>query len=153
MIAPLRLIIIPLTLFILTPFGLSAQQSIADETPILATTDYKKSPTSRPKYPFRKTVKEEIPDYYRHHKKMYSNYEGYAIELTTSMLPLKRNYFLFDQFGSVHYEKLENGEYSYCIQAKFSTKKSVERFLELIILPKAPEARLVEYKNGKRRYM
>ena len=153
MIAPLRLILIPLTLFILSPLGLNAQQSIADESPILATTDYKKSPTSRPKYPFRKQVREEIPDYYRHHKKMSSQYEGFAIELTTSGLPLKRNYFLFEQFGSVFYDQLEKGGYSYCIIANFSSRKSVERFLELIILPKAPEAKLIEYKNGKRKYL
>jgi len=153
MTAPLRLILIPLTLLIISPFGLSAQQSLTDEAPILATADYKKSPTSRPKYPFRSQAKEEIPDYYRHHNKMSSNYEGYAIELTTSTLPLKRNYFLFDQFGSIFYDKLNDGAYTYCIQANFSSKKSVERFLETIILPKAPEARLVEYKNGKRKYL
>ena len=75
------------------------------------------------------------------------------IELTTSYLPLKRNYFLFEQFGSVFYDKLEDGGYSYCILANFSSKKSVERFLEIIILPKVPEARLVEYKKGKRKVM
>jgi hypothetical protein len=153
MIAPLRLILIPLTIFVLAPFGLSAQQSISDETPILATADYKKSPTSRPKYPFHEQHKEEIPDYYRHHKRMSSNYEGFAIELTTSSLPLKRNYILFDQFGSVYYDQLEKGGYSYCIQANFSSKKSVERFFETVILPKAPEAKLIEYRKGKRKYL
>ena len=153
MITPLRLILIPLTLFILSPFGLSAQNSTADEAPILANADYKKSPTSRPKYPFRSQPKEEVPDYYRHHKKISSSYEGFAIELTSSALPLKRNYFLFDQFGSVYYEKLDDGAYSYCIKANFSSKKSVERFLETIILPKAPEAKLVEYRKGKRKYL
>ncbi len=149
----LRQLLIPLTLFILTPFGLFAQQSISDETPILANADFEKPPTSRPKYPYRKQKKEVIPDYYRHHKKLSANYEGYAIELTISYLPLKRNYFLFDQFGSVYYDKLKKGGYSYCILANFSSKKSVERFLEIIILPKATEARLVEYKKGKRKYL
>ncbi len=152
MITSLRLILIPLILFILTPFSLSAQQS-TDETPILAKADYKKPPTSRPKYPFRKQQKEEIPDYYRHHNKLSSNYEGYVIELTTSRLPLKRNHSLFDQFGSIFYDKLKNGGYSYCILANFSSKKSVEHFLETIVLPKATEAKLVEYKNGKRKYL
>ena len=149
----LRQIVILLTCFILTPCGLSAQQSIADESPILANADIKKSSTSRPKYPFREKTREEIPDYYRHHKKLSSNYEGYAIELTTSNLPLKRNYFLFDQFGNVFYDKLEGGNYTYCILANFSSKKSVELFLETIILPKAVEAKLIEYKNGKRKYL
>ena len=149
----LRQILIPLTLLITVSFSLSAQQSISDESPILANADLIKPNTSRPKYPFREVKREEIPDYYRHHKKLSSEYEGYAIELTTSDLPLKRNYFLFDQFGNVNYDKLEDGGYSYCILAKFSSKKSVEHFLETIILPKAPEARLIEYKNGKRKYL
>ncbi len=149
----LRQIIFPLTLILLIPFGLSAQQSLSDESPILANADFKKSPVSRPKYPFRKKQKEEIPDYYRHHKKLSSIYEGYVIELTTSDLPLKRNYFLFDQFGNVHYDKLKKGGYSYCIMANFSSKKSVEHFMETIILPKAPEAKLIEYKKGKRKYL
>jgi hypothetical protein len=153
MTATLRQIVILLTLFFLIPFGLSAQESISDDTPLLANADIEQPPTSRPKYPFRKKQKEEIPDYYRHHKKLPSNYEGYAIELTTSALPLKRNYFLFDQFGNVFYDKLEEGGYSYCILANFSSKKSVERFLELIILPKATEARLLEFKKGKRKYL
>ena len=153
MIASLRLVLIPLTFFILIPFGLYAQQSITDDAPILASADTEKPPANRPKYPFRKAKKEEIPDYYRHHNKLSSNYEGYVIELTTSYLPLKRNYFLFEQFGSVFYDKLEDGGYSYCILANFSSKKSVERFLEIIILPKVPEARLVEYKKGKRKVM
>lgn len=147
----LRQLLIPLTLFILTPFGLSAQQSKSEEPSILAIADVKTPPIGRPKYPFRKKQKEEIPDYYRHHKQLSASYEGYAIELTTSALPLKRNYFLFDQFGNVFYDKLESGGYSYCILANFSSKKSVERFLEMIILPKAKEARVVAYKKGKRR--
>ncbi len=145
--------LILLTLLITIPFGLSAQQSITDESPILANADIIKSTNSRPKYPFREIHREEIPDYYRHHKKLSSNYEGYAIELTTSDLPLKRNYFLFNQFGNVNYDKLNEGGYSYCILANFSSKKSVEHFLETIILPKAPEARLIEYKKGKRKYL
>ncbi len=149
----LRQLLIPFTLFILTPFGLSAQLSISGETPILANADFEKPSTSRPKYPFRKQKKEEIPDYYRHHKKLSANYEGYAIELITSYLPLKRNHFLFDQFGSVYYDKLEKGGYSYCILANFSSRKSLERFLETIILPKAIEARMIEYKKGKRKYL
>ncbi len=152
MIVLLRQICIPLTLLFINPFGLSAQQNVSEET-ILANADTKKSPTSRPKYPIRKLQMEEIPDYYRHHKNLSSNYEGYVIELTTSDLPLKRNYFLFDQFGNVYYDKLKKGGYSYCILVKFSSKKSVEQFLENIILPKAPEARLVEYKKGKRKYL
>jgi hypothetical protein len=152
MIVALRPILIPLTFLILTPFGLTAQQS-ATEEPILANATFEKPPASRPKYPFRKKQKEEIPDYYRHHKSLTSNFEGYVIELITSDLPLKRNYFLFDQFGNVYYDKLSKGGYSYCILANFSSKKSVEHFLKTIILPKAPEARLVEYRKGKRKYL
>ncbi len=149
----LRQILIPLTFFTFAAFGLSAQQNFDDEPVILADAGDSNSKKSRPKYPLPiQKQKEVIPDYYRHHKKLPAGYQGFVIELTTSDMPLKRNYFLFDQFGNVFYDQLRKGDYAYCILINFSKRKAVKKFLNNIILPKAPEARLVEYKNGKRKY-
>jgi len=95
--------------------------------------------------------KDKVPYFFRHHKKMPITYTGYAIELTTADLPLKRDYFLFEKFGNVHYEKRKEGGYAYLILIKFKTKKSVENFLNNIVLPKAPEAKMVTYKRGVRK--
>ncbi len=91
-----------------------------------------------------------IKDFYRHHKKLSVTYDGYAIELTTADFPLNRDYHLFEQFGKVYYDRVEGKGYSYLIIADFSSKKAIEQYLKTVIIHKAPEAKLVEYKKGKR---
>lgn len=92
-----------------------------------------------------------IPHYYRHHKKLPLTHTGVVIELTTSDLPLKRNYHLFKQFGNVYYDKLDKGGYAYCILTNFSDSKKARRYLEKIIIHRAPEAKVVNYHLGRRR--
>ncbi len=89
-------------------------------------------------------------DFFRHHKKLPKTYEGYAIELTTSDFPLSRDYHLFEQFGQVFYDKVEGQGYAYMIIADFSSKKSLEQYVQNVVIHKTSEARIVEYKKGKR---
>lgn len=100
---------------------------------------------------FSRTTKKIIPHYYRHHKKLPLTHTGVVIELTTSDLPLRRNYHLFKQFGNVYYDKLDKGGYAYCILTKFSDSKKARRYLEKIIIHRAPEAKVVNYHLGRRR--
>ncbi len=95
-------------------------------------------------------VEEVIPYYYRHHKKLSSFYSGYVIELTTSDLPLRRDYFLFEKFGNVLVDQLEEGGFSYVIQG-FRNEKSAQAFLDNIVIHNAPEAKLVQYNKGERK--
>lgn len=99
---------------------------------------------------FDKSELEEVAYYYRHHKRLPAIYEGFAIELTTSDLPLKRNYFLFNQFGNISVEKLKEGGYAYLIKVEFTKRETAENFVKNIILHRAPEAKVVEYVNGVR---
>ena len=94
---------------------------------------------------------DKVPYFFRHHKKIPISYSGFAIELTTADLPLKRDYFLFEKFGNVFYEKRKEGGYAYLILIDFKSKKAVEDFLNNIVLPKAPEAKMVNYKRGVRK--
>ncbi len=87
---------------------------------------------------------------YRFHKKVPGTYNGYAIEIVKAKYPLERNYPLFKKFGNVHYEKLAEGGYSYCILLNFNSKKGAKQFLENVVKPKAPDARIVSYKLGVR---
>ena len=90
---------IPLTLFLFIAPGLIAQQQNEEEITLLARNINKAlTEPGRPNYNYqdRKKQKKEIADYYRHHKALSADYEGYVIELTTSDLPLKRDYFLFE---------------------------------------------------------
>ncbi len=91
------------------------------------------------------------PSPYRFHKKLPVLYEGYAIEIATSTYPLNRTNSMFRKFGNVHYDKLEQGGYSYVILGRFSDDISALRFLHNIIVPKAEDARLVHYKDGIRK--
>jgi len=91
------------------------------------------------------------PSYYRHHKKLPATYSGFAIELTKSELPLKRSFHLFQQFGNVHYEKLDGGGYAYLLLVRFSSKKALKNYVKEVVKPKAPDAKALVYKLGKRK--
>jgi len=91
------------------------------------------------------------PSPYRFHKKLPGMYDGYAIEVARSTYPLDRANPIFRQFGNVHYDKLEQGGYSYLILGRFSGDDSGLRFLDNIIRPKAKEAKLVHYQDGIRK--
>ena len=88
---------------------------------------------------------------YRFHKKLPQLFSGYAIEVAASNYPLDRANPIFRQFGNIHYEKLQEGGYSYLILGKFSSKESALQFVQTIIKPKAEDARLFEYKDGIRK--
>ncbi len=83
-------------------------------------------------------------------KRVPALYSGYAIELTTSELPLKKNHPDFQYFGKVHHEKTANGTYSYVILADFNRKESAEKYLKDIVLHRIPTAQIIRFKNGKR---
>lgn len=94
-------------------------------------------------------VEDEIAHYYRQHKKLPSFFSGYVIELTTSDLPLRRDYVLFEKFGNVMVDQLEEGGFAYVIKG-FKNEKAAISFLNNIVIHKASEARVVLYEKGKR---
>ncbi len=93
----------------------------------------------------------KTPKYYRHHKKLPLTYSGIVLELTTSELPLKRDHKLFTQFGNVYYDQLEDGEYVYCILTSFKDLKKAKHYLQTMITPRAPTAKVVKYQLGRRK--
>ncbi len=96
------------------------------------------------------TYSKEIPEYFRHHKKLKSYFTGCAIEITTSDLPLQRDYFLFERFGSVRVDRMERGGFSYLITG-FTNEKAAKDFCDLIARPQAPESKVVRYVKGRRK--
>ena len=83
-------------------------------------------------------------------KGFLAHFSGLAIELIAADLPLERSLPLFRQFGNVHYDKLDQGGYSYIIKTDFEDKKALEKFYHTVILPRNAKAKMVEYKFGKR---
>ncbi len=90
-------------------------------------------------------------NYYRHHKKLAVTHSGIVLELITSDLPLKRNYPLFKKFGNVYYDRLDEGGYAYCILTNFSKLRKAKTYLQQMILPHAPSAKVVKYQLGRRK--
>jgi len=95
-------------------------------------------------------IEEEIPYYYRQHKKLATFFSGYVIELTTSDLPLRRDYPLFEKFGNVFVCPLKDGGFSYVIKG-FKSDKSAKSFLKNIVIHNAPEAKVFQYNKGVRK--
>ncbi len=87
---------------------------------------------------------------FRFFKRLPQAHSGYLIEVATSNFPLTSEHPVFKKYGNVFYDKLREGGYSYLIKADFSSKEAVQEFLQKVILPKTPEARFVEYKEGIR---
>lgn len=94
-------------------------------------------------------IEDEIAHYYRQHKKLPSFFSGYVIELTTSDLPLRRDYVLFERFGNVMVDQLPEGGFAYVIQG-FKNEKSASSFLNNIVIHNAPEAQVIRYEKGRR---
>jgi hypothetical protein len=92
----------------------------------------------------------QIAHYYRHHRKLPTFFDGFAVELTTSDLPLRRDYPLFEQFGNVLVDQLDEGGFSYLITG-FRSEKAAKTILKEMIQHRAPEATVVHYNKGKRK--
>lgn len=87
----------------------------------------------------------------KHLRKIPTSYTGYMIEIATSDLPLDGSDQVFKYFGKVHYDKVFEGWYSYFILVDFKEKEAVEKFLNNIVIHKAPKARIIEYQYGVRK--
>ncbi|MFK7980170.1 MAG: hypothetical protein AB8G86_09335 [Saprospiraceae bacterium] len=96
-------------------------------------------------YVLQKTIR------YRHHKKLSVTHSGIVLELITSDLPLKRDFKLFQQFGNIYYDVLNGGGYAYCILTNFNKLKKAKAYLQQMILPHAPTAKVVKYQLGRRK--
>lgn len=93
----------------------------------------------------------KVPGYYRHHRRLSAAYSGYVIQLIISDLPLRRDYHLFEQFGSIFVDQLPGGGYAYCLKINFNEEAAIQQFLHTIIRPKVPNAKIIRYKKGVRK--
>jgi len=87
----------------------------------------------------------------RYHKRFPQLFTGMAIEIATSTYPMDKTAPVFRQFGSVLYEKLPEGGYSYMIMANFSSKEAALEFVQNVVKPKAEKARLIQFNEGNRK--
>lgn len=100
-----------------------------------------------------KAERQQVAAYSMVYKRLPALYSGYTIELDVSEYPLDKKNPLFRRFGNVLYDKIPEGGYSYLIRVNFSSVEAIEKYLEGVIIHNAPEARIIEYKNGKRKVL
>lgn len=135
--------------FVVSAITLQAQEStstMAAEIDVPISLEYGN------KTPLKTTQQNIAESYGQFYKRLPVNFSGYTIELVQSDRPLAREHDIFQQFGNIYYDKLEDGNYVYCITAdNFSSVASLKRYVENMIQHRAPNATIVEYKNGKRK--
>ena len=98
-------------------------------------------------------LEEAIPSYFRHHKQLPDDFSGFVIELLQTDEKVERNYPLFERFGNIKVQQLDNGKYSYCIIVDFKSPNRVKIFTKEVILPNVPDAQALRYRKGKRKKM
>lgn len=121
----------------MTPFMTVAQTSVQSNMS-------KKAPTVA-------DTRKRVSTHRKAFKKLPAMHNGYVIELEASNYPLDNSYAMFRQFGNVFYDKLSGGGYSYCIKVDFSSLNAVKQYLNNNIIYRAPEAKIIQYKKGKRK--
>ncbi len=110
----------------------------------------KKSNAASATFEIATPAKDETISVLRYQKRLASSHDGCVIELLQSELPLRRTDPIFEQFGNVQYDKLVSGLYSYCIVTEFGSRQALADYVEKVIRPRAPQAKIIEYRNGRR---
>lgn len=76
-------------------------------------------------------------------------YTGYKVELFTSQDELDNNHKIFKRYGKIFLDDTGTS-FSYMI-GSFQYKDAAEKFLNSVIKPTFPEAKVIRYKEGKRK--
>jgi len=76
-------------------------------------------------------------------------YSGYKVELFTSEKELDNNHEIFKRYGKIFLDDTGTS-FSYMI-GSFQYKDGADKFLKTVILPFYPEAKVIRYKEGKRK--
>lgn len=98
-----------------------------------------------------KSPEKETVTGYAYNPEMPALFTGFAIELTSSELPLKKNYPAFQNFGKVYYDKTRTGYYSYLILTDFQNEESLKEYLVNVVNHRIKGAKIIKYKNGQRK--
>lgn len=82
-------------------------------------------------------------------KSIATNFDGYSVEIISSISKLPNSHALFTQYGNLFLEERKDGKFAYLI-GEFGSEKEANLFLQNIISPKYPKANIVQYLNGRR---
>ena len=84
-----------------------------------------------------------------HDAKIITNESGFYIQLVETEEILNKEHKIYQEFGNLRVETTLDSKFCYLI-GSFSTKEMVDKFLTDIILPRYPEAKAIQFQEGKR---
>jgi outer membrane protein OmpA-like peptidoglycan-associated protein len=82
-------------------------------------------------------------------KPIDENFTGYKIEFYNSNAELPASHQIFSKHGNIEVERKKDGTYAYLL-GDFGRHKDAKHFLDTVILPRYPNAKLVGYRKGVR---
>lgn len=83
-----------------------------------------------------------------HHAEIVTNESGFYVQLMESEEILNKEHNIYQEFGNLRIKATINSQFCYLI-GSFKTKEACTNFLNNIILPRYPEAKLVEFSEGE----
>lgn len=78
-----------------------------------------------------------------------TNFNGYSVEIISTISKLPASHALFTQYGNLILEETKDGKFAYLI-GEFDTAKDANIFLQNIVVPRYPKAKIVQYMKGRR---
>ena len=82
-------------------------------------------------------------------KSIPNGYNGYRVQLIMANSKLPGSHQIFTQHGDLALEETKDGTFAYLL-GDFNQLKDVEGFLQHIVMPRYPDAKIVQYIDGKR---
>ncbi|MFK7949888.1 MAG: hypothetical protein AB8G11_20025 [Saprospiraceae bacterium] len=82
-----------------------------------------------------------------HDAKIITNESGFYIQLVESTEILDKEHEIYQEFGNLRVKTTINGEFRYLI-GSFTNKDAGINFLNNIILPRYPKAKITKFENG-----
>ncbi|MGB0861596.1 MAG: hypothetical protein ACPGXZ_01710 [Saprospiraceae bacterium] len=79
-----------------------------------------------------------------------NDFTGYSVQLLVTNMPLPEGANVYYYFGDVREEQVSNNEFHYIV-GEFKTEKSAKKFLDTYLMKHYTEAKIIEYKKGKRK--
>lgn len=95
---------------------------------------------------------EEEAVIYRSTSEIEPNFSGFMVEIIYSDTRLHSKHKVLHNYGNIFLDGDVEEGYSYMI-GTFTSKDGAKDFFKKIILPAEPNARIVRYQNGKKKYV
>lgn len=77
-------------------------------------------------------------------------FTGYSVQLLVTNMPLPKTANVYYYFGDVTEEQVSNNEYHYMV-GQFKSAKTAKKFLDTYLMKHYTTAKVIEYKDGKRK--